>query len=131
MSKSKRHSQAEIAAKLVEADDLERQGKLQSDIASALGVSVMTLHRWRKMPTPNPPVSIIPNGTEEFEQEVNNLSKLKEENSRLRRLVADILVRTRACLPYGYSTLDKISLQFNMIAGISRARAQPHFPAGA
>ena len=91
MSKSKRHSQAEIAAKLAEADDLERQGKLQSDIASALGVSVMTLHRWRKMPTPNPPVSIMANGTEEFEQEVKHLSKLKEENSRLRRLVIDLL----------------------------------------
>jgi transposase-like protein len=28
---------------------LATQGKLQSEIARTLGVSVMTLHRWRKM----------------------------------------------------------------------------------
>jgi transposase-like protein len=47
-TKKRKHSKAEIAAKLAEADDLVTQGKLQSEIARALGVSVMTLHRWRK-----------------------------------------------------------------------------------
>ena len=95
MSRGERHSQAEIAAKLAEADDLASRGKLQSDIAKALGVSVMTLHRWRKTPTPHPPVSIMANETEEFEQELGQsqrLSELQYENSRLRRLVIDLLL---------------------------------------
>src|SRR5215813_8343187 len=48
MAKRKRHSRAEIASKLAQANDLATQGKLQSAIARTLGVSVMTLHRWRK-----------------------------------------------------------------------------------
>ena len=44
MTKKRKHSKAEIAAKLAEAEDLATQGKLQSEIARALGVSVMTLH---------------------------------------------------------------------------------------
>ena len=48
MAKQKRHSKVEIATKLAQADDLARQGKPQSEIARTLGVSVMTLHRWRK-----------------------------------------------------------------------------------
>jgi putative transposase len=47
--KKRKHPKAEIAAKLAQADDLATQGKLQSEIARTLGVSVMTLHRWRKM----------------------------------------------------------------------------------
>jgi len=50
MAKKKRHSRAEIATKLAQANGLATQGKLQSDIAHTLGVSVMTLHRWRKAP---------------------------------------------------------------------------------
>jgi putative transposase len=46
--KKKRHSRVQIATKLAEANDLATQGKLQSEIARTLGVSVMTLHRWRK-----------------------------------------------------------------------------------
>ena len=48
MAKKKRHSRVEIATKLAQANDLATQGKLQSEIARTLGVSVMTLHRWRK-----------------------------------------------------------------------------------
>ena len=48
MAKKKRHSRVEIASKLAQANDLATQGKLQSEIARTLGVSVMTLHRWRK-----------------------------------------------------------------------------------
>jgi len=50
MAKKKRHSKVEIASKLAQAHDLATQGKLQRDIARTLGVSVMTLHRWRKAP---------------------------------------------------------------------------------
>src|SRR5262249_2341417 len=45
---AKRHSRVEVATKLAQANDLARQGKLKSEIARTLGVSVMTLHRWRK-----------------------------------------------------------------------------------
>ena len=50
MAKKKRHSRVEIATKLAQANDLATQGKPQSQIARRLGVSVMTLHRWRKAP---------------------------------------------------------------------------------
>ena len=49
MAKKKRHSAAEIAAKLLEADGLSAKGQTQAEIAKALRVSVMTIHRWRKM----------------------------------------------------------------------------------
>jgi putative transposase len=94
MSKRK-HSQAEIVAKLAEAEQLATQGKLQSDIANALGISVMTLHRWRKAPTPGAPVSMDPNEAEAFNKELGKsqrLSELRYENSRLRRLVIDLLL---------------------------------------
>jgi putative transposase len=48
MAKKKRHSRVEVATKLAQATDLATRGKLQSEIARTLGVSVMTLHRWRK-----------------------------------------------------------------------------------
>jgi hypothetical protein len=39
MVKKKRHSRAEIATKLVQANEMATQGKLQSEIARALGYS--------------------------------------------------------------------------------------------
>jgi putative transposase len=54
MAKKKRHSRVEIATKLAQANELATQGKLQSEIARTLGVSVMTLHRWRKAPLGTP-----------------------------------------------------------------------------
>jgi hypothetical protein len=47
-AKKKRHARAEIATKLAQANNLAIRGRLQSEIARTLGVSVMTLHRWRK-----------------------------------------------------------------------------------
>ena len=58
MAKKKRHSRAEIATKLAQANKLATQGKLQSEIARAVGVSVMTLHRWRKAP-PRPQSALV------------------------------------------------------------------------
>jgi putative transposase len=47
MVKRRRHSATEIIAKLRQADEMAAEGRLQSDIARSLGVSVMTYHRWR------------------------------------------------------------------------------------
>jgi putative transposase len=86
MTKKRKHSKAEIAAKLAEADDLVTQGKLQSEIARALDVSVMTLHRWRKRPSGS-------NGSSQIDQTPQTrIAELQLENSRLRRLVTDLLL---------------------------------------
>ena len=42
VAKKKRHSRVEIATKLAQANELATRGKLQSDIARTLRVSVMT-----------------------------------------------------------------------------------------
>jgi hypothetical protein len=45
----KKHSREEILLKLGQAEKLARAGKSQVEICKALGVSVMTFHRWRKL----------------------------------------------------------------------------------
>jgi transposase len=94
MSKKKRHTNEEIAAKLVQADAFATDGKVQSEIARVLGISVMTLHRWRK--------SMLVRGkatdaTRPLIQNMENeegplLTELQLENSRLRRIVTDLLL---------------------------------------
>jgi len=91
MTKKKRHSETEIAAKLQQADTLATQGKTQREIAKALGISVMTFHRWRKShpqrsapPSPSYP---LPAGGRQ-----NRAAALETENARLRKLVADLLL---------------------------------------
>lgn len=94
MTRKKKHTSSEIAAKLAQANDLAAQGKLQSDIARALGVSVMTLHRWRKTPLKlhaAPVPNEIPGFGSEDDQN-GRISELQLENSRLRRLVTDLLL---------------------------------------
>src|SRR5262245_3967478 len=76
----KQHSRAEIAKKLAQANRLARQGKLQSEIARTLGVSVMTLHRWRK--------ALLGAPTRSGDQ----IAQLQLEISPLRRLVTDLLL---------------------------------------
>jgi putative transposase len=91
MAKKRRHSRAEIATKLVQANELATQGKWQSDIARTLGVSVMTLHRWRKAP----PGAQHAHETGEPGQTHgggDRIAELQLENSRLRRLVTDLLL---------------------------------------
>jgi putative transposase len=93
--KKKRHSRAEIATKLAEANDLATQGKLQSEIARTLGVSVMTLHRWRKallgvqVAVVAPHSTGQPDGTRGAD---DRIVELQLEISRLRRLVTDLLL---------------------------------------
>lgn len=96
--KRKRHSAPEITAKLHRADQMAADGMLQNDIARALGVSVMTYHRWRA----GRPALEKGNSAERHEQKLPNqqsereqaaqLDKLRQENSRLRRLVTDLLL---------------------------------------
>jgi putative transposase len=95
MKRKRKHSKAEIAAKLAQADNLAVQGKLQTEIADALGVSVMTLHRWRKLPASShsePPPPVQP---KQFEQELGQSQRFADiqlENCRLRELVIDLLL---------------------------------------
>ncbi len=96
--KRKRHSAAEIAAKLHRADRMAADGMLQSDIAQALGISVMTYHRWRASRS----AGEKKNSAERRESEAASLSidrdktaqleRLQIENQRLRRLVTDLLL---------------------------------------
>src|SRR5499427_6786242 len=79
---AKNHSRVEVATKLAQANDLARQGKLQSEIARTLGVSVVTLHRWRKE-------ADGPNRTRSGD---DRIAELQLENSRLLRLVTDLLL---------------------------------------
>jgi putative transposase len=95
MPKRKKHSTVEMATKLAQANDLATQGKLQSEIARTLGVSVMTLHRWRKAP-PGPRPALV--ATHEagnpyrMRRGGDRIAELQLENSRLRRLVTDLLL---------------------------------------
>jgi uncharacterized protein YjcR len=95
--KKKRHSRPEIASKLARANDLAMRGKLQSDIARMLGVSVMTLHRWRKSSHGPQPAHGVgqSNGAR---GRGDRIAELKLENSRLRRLVTDLLLEKSAML---------------------------------
>jgi len=80
------------------ADEMAAQGRLHGDIAKSLGVSVMTYHRWRKArgtlgrPAPRPASKTeridIPTDGEQMGQ----IRELQVENSRLRRLVTDLLL---------------------------------------
>jgi transposase len=93
MAIKKKHSRAEIAAKLAQANDLATQGKLQSEIARTLGVSIMTLHRWRKAPPGLQPA--LPHEASRPDRTRgggDQIAELQLENSRLRRLVTDLLL---------------------------------------
>ena len=93
------HSATEIRAKLDQARLLSAQGKQQREIARTLGISVMTLHRWRKSfatGEANEPVadpapaaanqSTPPSGAG------NRIAELELENAQLRRLITDMLL---------------------------------------
>ena len=93
--KSKRHSPAEISAKLEQAQALAADGKLQSEIAKALGVSIMTLHRWRKLDRADrsgPSVALeVGRGAPAGRQE-DIVAALQIENRQLRQIVMDLLL---------------------------------------
>ena len=89
----------EIAAKLHRADQMATDGMLQSDIARALGVSVMTYHRWRASraasakPGETPVVAVRPQVARPVDRErTGELERLQIENFRLRKLLTDLLL---------------------------------------
>jgi len=96
----KRHSPEEIATKLLQSDAMAEAGKPQAEIAHALGVSLMTYHRWRKARLQAPSAgSSASNKNAGFSSSdrgelVERISHLHSENSRLRSLVTDLLLET-------------------------------------
>jgi transposase len=96
----RRHASEEIATKLAQANDLAAKGKTQREISKALGVSIMTYHRWKK--TPNPSMGGNessgrgkPEGRPEPSRAMNTdemVRHLEVENAQLRRLVTDMLL---------------------------------------
>lgn len=102
----KRHHSEEVSTKLREADDMAAKGKTQQEIAGALGVSVMTVHRWRKrqigeLVRPSGNVASHPNsdGTSSAytserarSERQERAAELELENFRLRQLVADLML---------------------------------------
>jgi putative transposase len=94
----KQHSRVEIAAKLRQADAWRAAGKLHCDIAKALGISVMTYYRWRRREpaqaqerAPASRRGVLPQESRQ-EAERSPTAELRLENSRLRQLVADLLL---------------------------------------
>ena len=89
----KRHVSAEITAKLAQANELAAKGKTQREISKALGVSIMTYHRWKK--TVNSPdgsgeAALVQAPSDASSTEI--IKRLELENSQLRRLVTDMLL---------------------------------------
>ena len=77
MAGRKRHSAEDIVRKLRRADELAAEGKTGEEIAAELGVSPATLYNWRRayggMDT----------------DAAKELKELREQNARLRRLLAE------------------------------------------
>jgi putative transposase len=98
MATRHRHTEPEIAEKLHIAGEMAAQGKLHGAIAKSLGISIMTYHRWRKahgaLIHPNPQLTHDGEHRDipiELEQ-TSQIRELQLENSRLRGLVADLLL---------------------------------------
>jgi len=90
----KRHDSQEITTMLRLADDMVRDGKSQKDACKSLGISVMTLHRWKKLV---PAVGLHQDLVEEqnITPDARNhgqIDDLRLENQRLRRIVSDLLL---------------------------------------
>jgi transposase-like protein len=96
----KKHSRQEILLKLGQADELARAGKSQVQICKALGVSVMTFHRWRKrqlgkgevQPLPSFPAEPSAAAPVTLAEMRRVLEELTIENRRLRKIVTDLLL---------------------------------------
>ena len=95
----KRHASEEISAKLAQANELAAKGKTQREISKALGVSIMTYHRWKKMLRSSG--TILNEGRTEKDGRpgapgdagtTDTIKRLELENAQLRRLVTDMLL---------------------------------------
>ncbi len=74
----KKHSVEQVIHKLREAEVLLSQGKAVAEVCRSLGVTEQTYYRWRKE-----------YGGLRMEQ-ARRLKQLEQENTRLRRAVADL-----------------------------------------
>jgi transposase len=91
----------EISAKLRQAEELMARGQSQAQICKALGVSVMTFHRWRKRrvlqgagQAYSPEIG-LPGELEDLSNvrsRKEQVGELRSQNERLRRIVADLLL---------------------------------------
>jgi len=77
MAKRKRHSPEQIVRKLKTADELAAGGASGDEIARQLGISTATLYNWRNR-----------YGAMDV-NEAKELRKLRDENAKLKRLVAE------------------------------------------
>ena len=76
--KGRRHTPEQIVRKLREADRLLSEGKSVAEVAKELGISEHTFGRWRNQ-----------YGGMKAD-DVKELRRLKDENGRLKRMVADL-----------------------------------------
>lgn len=75
--KGRKHTPEQIVRKLREADRLLAEGQVIADVAKTLEISEQTFHRWRNQ-----------YGGMKAD-EAKELRKLRDENQRLKRMVAD------------------------------------------
>jgi len=76
-SNRKRHRPEEVVAKLRQADEALAKGTPIAEVARSLGVSEVTLHRWR------PEYGAVDRDA------VRRMKELEKENARMKRLVAE------------------------------------------
>jgi putative transposase len=94
----KKHDPREISAMLLRYEDLTSRGQSQKSVCSELGISVMTLHRWRKLSRAEDfsEQEKSSDGAIETalvqETDATQIDQLKLENGRLRRIVSDLLL---------------------------------------
>ena len=108
----KMHASEEIAAKLARAGELAERGKTRSEIAKALGVSIMTYHRWKTSQKATTE-SGDSTGGDKVEPTApadagGRVKQLELENSGLRQLLTDVM-------------LEKLKLE-QQIRAIQKAR---------
>jgi len=104
----KRHGKKQVVAKLRQADELSAEGLTQAEFCKALGISVMTYHRWRKLAltksiaTARPQQAQAPerkSSTEEdrlnkqlSDERQSDNDYLVDENRRLKQIITDLLL---------------------------------------
>ncbi len=81
--KRKRHTSEQIIRKLREADSLLSEGRTIGEVCQRLGIAEGTFHRWR-----NQYGGMKAN-------EMKRLKELETENTRLKKLVADLSLDKR------------------------------------
>lgn len=99
----RKHSKAEIITKLRRASALANRGVGQAAICKELGISVMTLHRWRKLG------SISPQNERSFD---NPMSLMARENKDLRNIAVNLLLE-----------ITELATEGRKIDHVTRARA--------